>query len=183
MNYEQLLGQLAALRPRTAAALQEAHQRRQRHLRDLLAGARLAAVEELLDYLDAVAIAWKADPALTKLALLPARLVSDFETAVEASLSGYLAVAGDAMRDVMEVENLLWDFSLDATLAQQWLAADSKTLRRQFSADAVRKRLHPGGSGPLPSQRRGPRLPGPQRHPARHAGRPPQPDPLQGPRP
>lgn len=146
-DYEQLLADLQALRPRTATALQDAQRRRQRHLRDVLAGARLAAIEELLSYLDAVATAWKADAALIKLAFLPARLVSDFETAVEATLSGYLAVAADAMRDVMEIENLLWDFSLDSTLAQQWLTADDKTLRRQFSADAVRKRLHQAGAG------------------------------------
>lgn len=146
-GYEQLLGQLAALRPRTAAALRDAQRRRQGHLQTLLAGARLAAVEELLVHLDDLSTAWSSDTGLAKLAFLPARLVNDFETAVEATLSGYLAVAGDAMRDVMEIENLLWDFSIEPALVEQWLTADPKTLRRQFSADAVRKRLHQAEAG------------------------------------
>lgn len=145
--YEQLVAQLAELRPRTAAALGDAEQRRQEQLRTYLGGARLAAVEELLVHLDALATAWEADTALTTLAFLPARLADDFETAVEATLSGYLAVAADAMRDVMEIENLLWDFSSEPPLVEQWLTADARTLRRQFSADAVRKRLHKAGVG------------------------------------
>lgn len=146
-TYKQLLVQLAALRPRTAAALGDAERRRQGHLHTLLRGARLAAVEELLLHLDALAESWRADVFLAPLAFLPARLAADFETAVEATLSGYLAIAADAMRDVMEIENLLWDFSSEPTLVNQWLTADDKTLRNRFSADAVRKRLHKAGVG------------------------------------
>ena len=147
MTYEQLLVQLGKLRPRTAAALGDAQRRRQEQVQALLGGARLVAVEELLSHLDALTTSWKSDTALNALAFLPARLADDFETAVEATLSGYLAVAIDAMRDVMEIENLLWDFSTDPTLVQQWLTADPTTLRKQFSADAVRKRLHKAGVG------------------------------------
>lgn len=147
MSYEQLLAEVSVLRPRTAAALRDAERRRRDNLNRLLHGARLAGVEQLLLHLDQHATAWTSDGALTNLAFLPARAVADFETAVEATFSGYLAVASDAMRDVMEIENLLLDFSSDPALVEQWLTADAKTLRRQFSADAVRKRLHKAGVG------------------------------------
>lgn len=127
-SYEQLLVRLAHLRPRTVAALRDADRRRREQLRLLLSGARLRGVEELLVHLDALAAHWEADANLTSLAFLPTRLADDFETAVEATLSGYLAVAADAMRDVMEIENLLWDFSADPTLVGRWLSMPSRTI-------------------------------------------------------
>ncbi len=147
--YEQLLDELAALRPRTAAALGAGHQRRQALLTKLLQGARLAGIEELLLHLDRLHGIWSADPGLNRLAFLIDRLTSDFETALEATLSGYFSVAADAMRDVMEIEYLLLDFLADKQQVDKWLSADDKTLRREFAPAAVRKRLHKAGVRPF----------------------------------
>ena len=50
----------------------------------------------------------------------------DFYTAVEAVLSGFAAVCTDALRDVMEIENLLRDFSADVAQVEAWLSHDPR---------------------------------------------------------
>jgi hypothetical protein len=45
------------------------------------------------------------------------------------------------MRDVMEIELLLREFAADLGRLDAWRSADDRTLRRDFSPDAVRKRL------------------------------------------
>lgn len=77
------------------------------------------------------------------------RLISDFEAALEATLSGYFSIPADAMRDVMEIEYLLLDFLADPQQVDRWLLADHKTLRREFAPAAVRKRLHTAGVSPF----------------------------------
>ncbi|MEV6942996.1 hypothetical protein AB0N07_13545 [Streptomyces sp. NPDC051172] len=92
-------------------------------------------------------LAFHRDPKLRTLAPLIKRALADFETALEATFSGYVAVALDAMRDVMEIENLLLDFSREAGQAERWLAADDRLLRREFSPVNVRQRLKAAGLG------------------------------------
>jgi hypothetical protein len=147
-SYDSGLTQLAGERSRLAAALLQSERHRARHTAALLAGARFKGLEELLRHLDDLARAFEADSGLSRLSFLVARSTADFETAVEATLSGYLAVASDAMRDVMEIENLLLDFAVQPGHIDDWLTADQKTLRNKFSPAAVRKRLHTAGEEP-----------------------------------
>jgi hypothetical protein len=104
-------------------------------------GVRFAGLEELLLKLDEVADAWAADPQLEPIAFLVRRATADFETAIEAGLSGYPTVAADAMRDVMEIELLLLDFYVDPERVRLWLNADRATRLRDFAPGALRRRL------------------------------------------
>ncbi|MFE9813287.1 hypothetical protein [Streptomyces sp. NPDC005548] len=143
-----MLTQLAGERPRLAAALLQSERQRARHTASLLTGARFKGLDELLRHLDDLVRAFEADSELSRLSFLVARSAADFETAVEATVSGYLAVASDAMRDVMEIENLLLDFAVDPGHIDDWLTADQRTIRNKFSPPAVRKRLHAAGEAP-----------------------------------
>jgi hypothetical protein len=76
---------------------------------------RLKGLEQLYTYLDAAIESYSLIPKLAVLAFLVRRVRADFETALEATLSGYQGVASDAMRDVMEIEGLLLDFAAHPT--------------------------------------------------------------------
>lgn len=108
----------------------------------LARGARFRGLSQVLSNLEELRSAFAADPALKRVTFLISRCVADFETAIENALSGYLAVAVDAMRDVMEIENLLLDFAVDPHRIEGWLQADARTLRTTYSAAEVRTRLH-----------------------------------------
>jgi len=146
-SYEAVLAQLAGERPRLATALRQAQQQRGRQAAALLPGARFKGLDELPRHLDDLTRAFEADSLLDRLSFLIARSTADFETALEATLSGYLAVATDAMRDVMEIENLMLDFAVVPEHIDEWLTADERTLRNKFSPASVRKRLHASGEG------------------------------------
>jgi hypothetical protein len=118
-------------------------------LRAYLPGQRLAGLEQLLAYLQAVRDAYLADDHLAKLAFLITRAIADFETALEATLSGYQGVAADAMRDVMEIEYLLLDFAAHPEHADEWLTCDRPTRLRKFSPATIRDRLIAAGLPPF----------------------------------
>jgi hypothetical protein len=148
-SYAAVLTEIGIERPRLGTALLQAEQQRTRTAAALMSGARFRGLDELLRHLDDLGRAFSADPACSKVAFLVTRCAADFETAIEATLSGYLAVAADAMRDVMEIENLLLDFAIHHDLIDEWLAADQKALKGKgkFSASSVRTRLHAAGEG------------------------------------
>ncbi len=75
------------------------------------------------------------------IARLVDRTVRDFETALEAGLSGYTSVALDTMRDVMEATDLLLMFSTDVDLIEQWVSTPREDHWKRFSPSAVRKHL------------------------------------------
>jgi len=114
---------------------------RRRNLQRLLPGIRLRGFEELLTFLDAVCQAFESDERLKPIAFLPRRLVFDFETSLEAALGGNLSIVSDLMRDVMEVELLLIDFTFFELHIDEWLKADSDTRQRDFSPRKIRRRL------------------------------------------
>ena len=60
----------------------------------------------------------------------------------------YLAVTSHAMRDVMEMADLLRDFAVNPTLVDEWLGADSRTRYQKFKPVKVRQRLHDAGEHP-----------------------------------
>jgi len=146
-SYEATLAELAAKRPYLAAALQRAQQQRAHQAASLLHGARFKGLDALLCRVDDLARAFEADPTLSRLAFLVTRSAADFETATEATLSGYLAVATDAMRDVMEIENLLLDFAVSPAHIDEWLAATPVTMQRRFRPAKIRQRLHAAQEG------------------------------------
>lgn len=144
-SYGASLAKLARSLPRLATALQRAEQERSEHTASLVGGARFKGLDELLRHLDELLRAFAADPALHRIAFLIHRSQADFETAIEVTLSGYIAVASDAMRDVMEIENLLLDFAVNPAHINEWLNADRKTLLNKFGPATIRKRLHAAG--------------------------------------
>jgi hypothetical protein len=146
-SYEATLEELAARRPCLAAALRRAQQQRTHRAASLLHGARFKGLEALLRHLDELARAFEADPALSRLAFLVTRSAADFEAATEATLSGYLAVATDAMRDVMEIENLLLNFAVSPAHINEWLAATPATMQSRFRPAKIRQRLHAAQEG------------------------------------
>lgn len=133
--------------PRLGATLRRADQLRSQRVADLATGARFRGLNELLDHLDDIVEQFRSDQSLRRLTFLVERSVGDFEIAVESALSGYLSVAADAMRDVIEIENLLLDFAVDASRIDEWLVADARTLRTKYAPASVRDRLHRAGEG------------------------------------
>jgi uncharacterized membrane protein len=128
--------------PRLTSTLARADALRRERIDRLRDGARFRGLDEVLTNLDELRSAFDDDVALRRLSFLIERCVADFETAIENALSGYLSVAMDAMRDVMEVENLLVDFAVDTEHIERWLAADARTLRTTYAPAEVRNRLH-----------------------------------------
>jgi hypothetical protein len=148
-DYSVALQRLADTRPRLARALQQAERLRTDRLRLYLPGKRLAGLEQLLRYLDALSKAYVSSGDLAKLVFLLQRVASDFETALEATLSGYQGVAADAMRDVMETEYLLLDFATHPDHADEWLSSDRDARLRKFAPSKLRKRLIDAGIPPF----------------------------------
>ncbi len=146
-DYGTVLGRLATSLPRLATCLQQAEGQRAKQAGGYATGSRFRGLEELLGYLNELLKAFANERTLLPLAVLVERSRSDLHTAIEATLSGYVAVAADAMRDVMEIENLLLDFAVDQNNIGEWLRADPRTLRRKYSAAAVRDRLHAAREG------------------------------------
>jgi hypothetical protein len=146
-SYGSSLSRLAEDHERLATVLATAEIRRASAIFTLASDARIKGIDELLAKLDKISTAFEADSRLAKLSFLIVRVTADFETALEATISSYAAVAFDAMRDVLEIQYLLFDFGRDEQLIDEWLAADDKTLRDKFSPVHIRKRLKDGGIG------------------------------------
>jgi hypothetical protein len=146
-TYAKSLGELVTRYPRLARSLEQAEATRRVQLDALLDGARLRGADELLRYLDTVAEAFEGEPALREIASLIRRAAAEIETGIEATLSGYLAVVTDAMRDVLEIEMLLLDFAIEPARIKRWLAAESRTRWREFKPAELRTRLRDAGVG------------------------------------
>lgn len=109
---------------------------------------RLRGLEQLHVYLDAAAESYASLPAIADLAFLLNRVRADFQTALEATLSGYQGVATDAMRDAMEIAGLLLDFAATPANAQEWLKADRRLRMQKYGPAHVRDRLKDAGISP-----------------------------------
>ena len=139
-RYEYLVKKLAPTHPRVARLLSTAHKNRLERLELYFSGARLRGLEELLSYLETAEQSCLQHKRLKKISLLIARVRADFETALEATLSGFHSVVFDAMRDVMEAELLLTDFGIEPKHIDEWLNADERTRQKRFSPAVLRKR-------------------------------------------
>ena len=76
----------------------------------MLGGVRLKGYEELIGHLEDLERVFEKSRRLRSISFLVGRARGDFHTALEAALSGFHAVAFDAMRDVMEIEFLFREF-------------------------------------------------------------------------
>jgi hypothetical protein len=103
-------------------------------------GPYLRGIEELFEYLGKVLTAFEGEPSLKRIAFLVTRARADFEIAVEAVLACLNSVVLDHMRDVMEIEYLLREFSYDASQIEVWLYADSQTRYKEFRPAKLRER-------------------------------------------
>jgi len=141
LSYDNLLDEFAKEHPRTAAHLSLASSQRCANLHRYLQGVRLGGFEQLLEHLDVVHKVYSASETLQKVAFLVKRSVGDFVTALDAAMSGNHNVAHDAMRDVMEIEFLLRDFSLDVSRINVWLTANNDNLYKRFRPAVLRQRF------------------------------------------
>jgi hypothetical protein len=139
-TYSDLLEALASTHPLLAASLRRAEATRRDRLEQYFSGVRLRGIEELLLHLDTVEPLVHGHNDLGRIAFLIRRARADFETAVEAGLTGLHAVAFDAMRDVMEIEFLLRDFLHEPGHIEEWLNADEKARRNRFGPGELRRR-------------------------------------------
>jgi hypothetical protein len=153
-SYGSKLAELARSVPRLAEALQQAERHRTERVAALVGGARFRGLDELLRHLDELFHAFNADPILRGIAFLIDRSRADVETAIESILSGYVAVAADAMRDVMEIDNLLLDFAVNPAHIDEWLTG--RTGLGKFRAHRVRNRLHAAGEEPYAATSKSP---------------------------
>jgi hypothetical protein len=118
---------------------------REKHVEHHAGGARFAGIDELLRTLDQV-LPHLDDDRVSD--LLVKRVIADVETCVDALCGGFLAVALDAMRDVMEIELLLLDFSRTPDNRQRWLQATPTERWDRFRPRAIRRRLSSWGLVP-----------------------------------
>lgn len=83
------------------------------------------------------------------LQLLGMRLFNCGGAALQLGLSGYYQVAFQAVRDALELVNLVDLFRIDAEAIDRWKAADDKALKGEFKPVQVRLRLekHPDFKG------------------------------------
>ena len=147
-TYASQLADLSESKPLIARALIAGEEARLVRLNSYFSGARLKGLEQLHDYLNRAERFYAESRNLAPLSFLLARVRADFETAIEAALTGYVAVASDAMRDVMEIEGLLLAFLTDDSLADEWLTCDSRTRRNKFAPVKIRDRLKAAGVAP-----------------------------------
>ena len=146
-DYGRSLDHLAESHPRLATPLRRAHDHRMKDLAVLRTGARFAGLEQLLRHLDSLAIAWTASRALRGIQPLLARAIGDFESGLEATLSGQRGIVADLMRDVTEIELLLLDFSMNDSRIDEWRSADRRYRLRHFSPARMRERLEAEAAG------------------------------------
>lgn len=146
--YDATLYAIASAHPRLHIALQRAHELRTTRAAALVGNDRFSGLDQLLRHLDSVADAFVDDDDLSRLRFLVVRARHDVETAIEATMAGYLAVTSHAMRDVMEIADLLRDFAVQPALIDEWLGADPRTRRTKFAPVAVRRRLHNASEPP-----------------------------------
>jgi hypothetical protein len=100
----------------------------------------LQAIELLLNFLTSASNLLAGDSETSDLAFMPTRVADDVRMSLEGLLSGYLQIASDAMRDIIETELLIRDFVLNPEQIDRWRSADENMLRRRFRPVHCRQR-------------------------------------------
>lgn len=101
----------------------------------------LPAFGQALSHCDELAESFAAQRDLAGLAFLVRRSRADLEISIDALLLGRQSVIADSMRDVMEIELMLRDFTARKDSIDAWLNADEKSSWNNFSPKEVRRRL------------------------------------------
>jgi hypothetical protein len=109
-------------------------------LGQLISGPYLMGLEELFKYLDIVYSAFESEATLNRIAFLVKRARADFEIAFDALLAGINSVVLDNMRDVMEIEYLLYDFTNNSNQIHLWINCSLKERKKNFRPSRVRER-------------------------------------------
>ena len=135
-----MLRELARTLPRTAAHLAAAQSNREERLSRYLGGARLKGYEELIAHLGDLEPVFEKTRRLRPISFLLGRARGDFQTALEAALSGFHSVAHDAMRDVMEIEFLLREFCYEPDHIEQWVSCGPRERNDRFRPALLRQR-------------------------------------------
>jgi hypothetical protein len=139
-RYHALLKESAISYPRVTDALMRADRHRPRRWQQFIDPIDLQATDRLLEFLTSVSRSLEEDGETSDLAFLADRVADDVRISLEGLLSGYLQVASDAMRDIMETELLIRDFALDPNQISKWRTADANVLRRSFRPVHLRQR-------------------------------------------
>lgn len=156
VDSNELYGMLLSLAPGIPAFLIEAHALRGRRLFVIRTelSPTLQGFNEIVNHATELEDHFSADAQLSGLTFLVKRFRANVEIAVEAMLGGRHGVLAGAMRDVMELELLLRDFSLDTARIMKWLICDEATRVGYFGPGQVRRRLakalYPGQDVELP---------------------------------
>ena len=139
-RFSTLLRELAKTHPKTAGHLSTAQSNREERLSRYLGGSRLKGYEELIAHLEELEPVFEKSRRLRRISFLIGRARGDFQTALEAALSGFHSVAHDAMRDVMEIELLLREFYCEPHHIEQWVSCSPKERNDRFRPALLRQR-------------------------------------------
>ena len=139
-RFSTLLRELATAHPKTAVHLSLAQSNREQRLSNLLGGVRLKGYEELIGHLEDLERVFEKSRRLRSISFLVGRARGDFHTALEAALSGFHAVAFDAMRDVMEIEFLFREFYYEPNHIEEWVSCSGKERHDKFQPALPRQR-------------------------------------------
>lgn len=137
--YDEIVRQVHHSLPHLADILKRAHDNRSKLLNERAKGIRFEGLNEWIGHLKILETIF-ADPRIHTLKFLVVRTRSNYEAAIEATLSGLPSVVFDSMRDVMEVDLLLQDFVANPSNINLWLNANNRTLMDIFAPKHLRKR-------------------------------------------
>jgi hypothetical protein len=140
-RYHAILKESVDSYPFVTEALMRADRHRPRRWQQFIDPIDLKAIDSLLKYLISVSRSLTEASGTRDLAFLPDRIADDVRISLEGLMSGYLQVASDAMRDIMESELLIRDFALDPSQIEKWRHASEDVLRKNFRPVHLRQRL------------------------------------------
>ena len=139
-NYRDLLADAKKVLPRVGAALASTNAAREWNLRGYARGARLRGLEQFYEYLEKSEHLLAESMWAKDFAFLIRRVRTDFDVALESTLSGHISSTFEAMRDVLEIELLLRDFTAFPDHASEWLSASDRDRSKRFRPAELRRR-------------------------------------------
>jgi len=139
-RYHATLEESAKSYPLVTEALMRSDRHRPRRWQQFIDPVDLQAIELLMGFLTSTSNLLEEDDGTSDLAFIPTRIADDIRMSVEGLLSGYLQISSDAMRDIIETELLIRDFTLDLQQIDRWRNASERVLRERFQARHMRRR-------------------------------------------
>lgn len=139
-RYEEQIAGLSARCPELGRVLRAHAAARSRLLSAYSHGARLRGLEQLLCRLAEIEAAMRERAVAPQVCDLIGRARGAFGVAIEATFSGLCQVSNNAMREVMEIECLLWDFAIRPAGMAEWSTATRRELKRRWQPRHLRDR-------------------------------------------